>query len=248
MGAEHNRRLCAYEIHERTDMPILPASTNRAWMDQDDSRFPYRCLPLVLANQSGWMIPSPTRFTARWNGGRRKQDLRIWLPRGSRENRVVSHFGGGILTFTIPYLFRSPHGVNLWVKGPSNWIKDGIQPLEGIVETDWTVATFTMNWKFTRADLSVRFAQGDPVCMIVPFPRDLLESLHPCYEPLSKNKRLAAAFKTWSASRESFNQALAHMEEEAVRQGWQKDYLLGLDPQGRRFQQHQTRLNIKQFV
>ena len=48
---------------------------------------------------------------------------------------MKSHFGEAVLTFSLPYLFRTPRGVNLWVKGPSNWIKDGIQPLEGIVET-----------------------------------------------------------------------------------------------------------------
>jgi len=45
---------------------------------------------------------------------------------------------------------RTPAGVNLWVKGPANMVKNGVQALEGMVETDWTAASLTMNWKLTR--------------------------------------------------------------------------------------------------
>lgn len=179
MKSRDDEKFHAYETHKPVDMEIRPAHVRRPWMDQCHLRFPYRCLPLVLANQAGWVVPSPTRFTVRWNGGPRKQDLRIWFPKGSRETRIQSHFGYGVLTISLPYLFRTPKGVNLWVKGPSNWIKDAIQPLEGIVESDWSSVTFTMNWKVTRANHSVRFEKGDPVCMVVPWSRGLVEQLQP---------------------------------------------------------------------
>ena len=53
-------------------------------------------------------------------------------------NCATSTFGSGFITFTIPVLFRTPKGINLRLTGPSNWIKDGVQPLDGIVETDWS--------------------------------------------------------------------------------------------------------------
>ena len=53
------------------------------------------------------------------------------------------------------------------------------QPLEGIVETDWLPATFTMNWRLTRPNYPVHFEAGDPICMVVPVPRGLAESLVP---------------------------------------------------------------------
>ena len=238
----------AYETHQQDDMDIQPAPIDRSWMDECQDRFPYRCLPLVLANQAGWVIPSPTRFTVRWSGGPRKQDLRIWFPKGNREKRVQSHFGNGVLTITIPYLFRTPHGINLWVKGPSNWVKDGIAPLEGIVESDWSIATFTMNWKLTRPHHSVRFEKGEPICMIVPVPRGLAEQLQPQRVPLERNKELAAEFQNWRESRNAFNQSLERLEDEAVQRGWQKDYFLGREAGGNRFDQHQTRLLIKEFA
>ena len=80
---------------------------------------------------------------------------------------VVSHFGCGIITWTLPYLFQTPPGWSLLARGPANWPFDGVSPLEGIVETDQAASTFTMNWKITRPDFTVRFDRGDPICMIV---------------------------------------------------------------------------------
>jgi hypothetical protein len=37
---------------------------------------------------------------------------------------AISHFGSGILTWNVPYLFRTPPGYNLLVRGPANWPKD----------------------------------------------------------------------------------------------------------------------------
>ena len=76
---------------------------------------------------------------------------------------VQSHFGEGVITWNIPFLFRTSPGYNLLVRGPSNWIKDGVQALEGIVETDWAVQTFTMDWKFTRPRRWVRFEADEPI-------------------------------------------------------------------------------------
>src|SRR3546814_13729675 len=68
----------------------------------------------------------------------------------SSDLHVSTHFGSGIVTFSLGHLFRTSPGVNLWIKGPSNRPKDGASPLEGIIETDWSPYTFTMNWQLTR--------------------------------------------------------------------------------------------------
>ncbi len=51
--------------------------------------------------------------------------------------------------------------------------------LEGIIETDWTVATFTINWKITRPNVPISFGEGEPICMIVPQRRAELERFRP---------------------------------------------------------------------
>ena len=40
--------------------------------------------------------------------------------------------------------------------------KDGIYPLTGVIETDWSPYTFTMNWRFTRRNHRVHFDAGEP--------------------------------------------------------------------------------------
>jgi hypothetical protein len=269
--SEKQRRLYAYELHQAADMPLSTAPLDRMWMDAAPQRAPYRCLPLVIANQSGWLVPCPVAFSAYWDGGLAKENLQItydppaeMTPLSSlfapivvsadqpnsaiREDpRVSSHFGNGIVTFSIPYLFRTPRGINLWVKGPSNYIKDGVQPLEGVVETDWLSATFTMNWKLTRPHHAVRFARGEPICMIVPVPRGLAEQLEPVYVPLDANPELARDYREWEKSRSTFNSDLARFQPDAVKRGWQRDYMQGRSIRGQEAEEHQTRLHLRDF-
>ncbi|MGB7343206.1 MAG: DUF6065 family protein [Pirellulaceae bacterium] len=54
--------LIAYEIHPVTDMPLVRAPIEREWMDQTQKRFFYRCLPLTIANQAGWVTGNPTAW------------------------------------------------------------------------------------------------------------------------------------------------------------------------------------------
>ena len=179
--------LIAYELYPNPGMELEAAPINRDWMDRAHQRFPYRCLPLTIANQAGWILRSPVGFAAYWYGGANKEDVEIRFD-NQADPRISSHFGVGTFTFTIPYLFRTPPGINLWAKGPANWVKDGVQALEGIVETDWLSSTFTMNWKMTRVCEWVRFERGEPFCMIVPVPRGLAESLLPRRERIATSR------------------------------------------------------------
>jgi hypothetical protein len=272
--SENERRIYAYELQQANDMRLSTAPVDRAWMDASHQRAPYRCLPLVIANQAGWFVPCPASFTAYWDGGLFKENLQIVFepppgtanvaglfapivvsadvpspnPKAHEDARITSHFGNGIVTFSIPYLFRTPRGINLWVKGPSNYFKDGVQPLEGVVETDWLSATFTMNWKLTRPYHAVRFERGEPICMIVPIPRGLAEQLKPVYLPLDSNPELSRDYREWDRSRSTFNADLAALHPEAVRRGWQRDYMKGRTIAGEQAEEHQTRLQLREFT
>ncbi|MDY3561550.1 DUF6065 family protein [Gemmata sp. JC673] len=240
--------LIAYALHENqaADTFPEPAPIPRDWMDGAHQRHPYRCLPLVIANQCGWVLRSPVGFSAYWYGGAAKQDVELRFDRP--DNRVVSHFGSGVITFTVPFLFRTPPGINIWVKGPANWIKDGVQPLEGVVETDWLASTFTMNWKMTRVCEWVRFEQGEPFCMLVPVPRGLIESFVPKVVPLATEPELQTQYKKWEQSRSGFLEGLQSRNPEAVARGWQKDYFQGRTVDGKAVESHQTKLSVKPFT
>lgn len=247
MVEEKSREFIAYEIHQSVDMPLVPAPISRPWMDETPQRFAYRCLPLTIANQAGWIISNPSSFCARWNGGLERKDTVLVFDQTPPDGRISSLFGSGTITFNMPYLFRTPKDVNLWVKGPTNWPKHGACPLEGIVETDWTCATFTMNWKLTKPDEMVRFERGEPICMIVPIPRYLLSELHPKKLPLADSSKEHDGFYRWSHDRDEFHRKIETGDRETIKQGWQRDYFQGRDPGTEAYPEHQTKLKVCPF-
>jgi hypothetical protein len=216
-------------------------------MDKTDRRFAYRCLPMVIANQCGWTIHCPFGFTAKWNGKDDPKAIRFWYHDRKKDERVSSHFGFGVLTFAVPFLFETPTKMNLWVKGPANAIKDAIQPLEGIIESDWIESSFTMNWKFTRPNVAVRFEKGEPFCVIVPMPRGLAESFDPQTRPLASDPDRHDRYQRWKDSRNTFNQALLSNDPDAAKQGWQRNYMQGKDVDGKAHREHQTKLRLRPF-
>jgi hypothetical protein len=172
---------------------IRPARRRRTWMDQTPDAYAYRCLPLSIANAHGWEIFCPVTFEAEWNGGAGKDDVQIVFERdasafGERklESMVASHFGSGILTFDLGLMISTGPGYDLWVSGPVNEFKDGIQALSAVIETYWMPFTFTMNWKFTRPNHKVRFEQGDPFCFFFPVEHGLLERINPVFRSISQ--------------------------------------------------------------
>jgi hypothetical protein len=217
-------------------------------MDATPNRFANRCLPLRIANQAGWFVLNSHPLRVTWNGANDTSGLEIESLGEEANYPASSHFGSGILTFNLPFLFRTSPGFNLQVRGPANWPKDGAYPLEGIVETDWSVSTFTMNWKLTRAELPVVFEAGEPICMVVPQRRGELEGFHPEIRELDEEPQTASAYRQWAESRGRFNQDLKVPGSEAVKRGWQKDYVQGTVPGGLRAKEHQTKLRLKDFA
>jgi Family of unknown function (DUF6065) len=244
---DHELELTAYALHAEPPGRIVAAPGTRAWMDETPSRFAYRCLPLLIANEAGWLVLNPQPFRATWDGSAELSGVVI-EPLGDAFPAAKSHFGSGIVTWNLPYLFRTPAGYNLLVRGPANSPKDGVCALEGIIETDWSPATFTMNWKLTRPSLPVVFERDEPICMLVPQRRGELESFRPVVRSLVRAPRLASSYSRWSLSRSRFLRDLQQAGSEAQQRGWQRDYLLGLLPNGKRAPQHQTKLTLQPFA
>lgn len=241
--------LTAYRLHQ-SPLPLVCAPASREWMDATDQRYAYRCLPLLIANQAGWFVLNDTPVECIWDGTREISGVRIRsLDKRAPRVPIMSHFGEGIITWHIPYLFRTPPEYNLLVRGPSNWPKDGIHALEGLVESDWTSATFTMNWKITRPRRWVRFEAGEPVCMIVPQRRGELEAYETQVRDLRSNPELSEAHRQWAESRAEFLTRLRVHGSDASNQKWQKDYFQGRAPgdQGSHGR-HQTVLKLRPFA
>ena len=204
-------------------------------MDGSPSRYAYRCLPLLIANQNGWLICTPEDVSAVWDGGDAASALRVKCD----GEVALSHFGLGIITWRIPYLFRTPDGYNLYVHGPPNYPKAGLSPLEGIVETDWAVSTFTFNWQLTDSGRRVTWVKGEPICMVTPMKRGEVERFEPVRKTLEENPELEQQYAAWQESRDEFLQV--------VPTTWQRDYMRGASPGGAVAREHQTKLAVKEF-
>jgi hypothetical protein len=238
----------------RDDPPqISPAPINRAWMSElseTDKGWPTRCLPMLIANQSGWLLHNRCAFTATWMGRDGVDVMIVPDKRDTAQFLPVSHFGNGILTWHLPMLFRTPAGYNLLVRGPANYPKDAVCALEGIVETDWASASFSMSWKFTRKMMPVRFEVDEPICMVVPQRRAELEEFAPELRHLDSDEDLQRKHESFLRPRDAEGQmraAAAVAAGEKVQ--WQGDYTRGRHIDGEAgAPDHQTRRHLRSFV
>jgi hypothetical protein len=160
--------------------------------------------------------------------------------------QAQSAVGSGILTWTIPYVFRTSPGWNMLCRGPANHVKDGLYPLEGIIETDWSFASFSMNWKLTRPG-SVEFEEGEPVAMLVPQRRGDLEKCTARTAVMSSNPELHKGYNIWINSRQNFLAAQRNGDIEAIKQRYQKHYFNGATNEGVPFEDHQKKRILQPF-
>jgi len=239
-------KLTAYVLDGHT-LDVRPAPRERDWMDATDQHYAYRCLPLAIANSHGWELLCQSGFFVEWTGGNALEDVRV-LPDAATHAPAVSHFGYGVLTFHVPCLFRTDEGIDLMVGGPLNRPKDGIAGLSGIVETDWSPYTFTMNWRFTRPG-RVRFDAGEPFCHLFPLQRQLVEQCEPTWRPLSEDAHTERLHRQWTQSRGQFLQELAVADSQAARERWQRGYFRGLTGDSDTpAPGHRTKLRLPNFV
>ena len=234
-------RLTAYRLGPGARLE--PASRWRDWMDATDRRFANRCLPLLMANQSGWHLVLEHGVRARWNGGPRRRDIEV---ESASPLGPTGHFGHGVLTFHAGYLFGTDPGWNLLVRGPANMAKDGIAPLEGLVESDWSAATFTVNWRFTRPG-EVEWDAGEPFALIVPQRRGELEGVQPRLLDLGDEPEVNHRHREWRDSRREFLTALRAGDGGARERAWERHYFRGTTPGGETFDGHQTVLRLSPF-
>lgn len=230
--------------------PLRPASSRRDWMDDTPDAFAYRCLPLAIANQHGWEVFAPSGLTAAWKGGDDVADVTVTLDEPMSMHQpgsAVSNFGSGILTFEMGFLLRTPPGWNIFVSGPLNGVKDGITALSGVIETDWSPYTFTMNWRFTRPG-EIRFEAGEAIAQFFPVRRDLFDRVTPELKTIHTDPKTLEQMEVWRESRSGFVEGLATGDEKAIEEKWQKGYYRGLNPDDSAGpKSHKTKLHVPGF-
>ncbi|HEY3799731.1 MAG TPA: DUF6065 family protein [Caulobacteraceae bacterium] len=209
-----------------TSPELRPARADRSWMDMTNEHYAYRCIPLSIANASGWELALPFAFEAAWYGGNELNAIQFRSNDQRVQHYATSHFGHGVITFHTGWLFKTPPGWAVWARGAPNGDKDGIAPLDGLVETDWLPFPFTMNWKFTRPGV-IRFEADEPFCFITLAPHGMLDRVQPKLSTLDADPKLKAAYDAWSNSRADFGKRLGDRETGAVAEKWQRTYVQG---------------------
>lgn len=233
-------------LNGRPPLDIQPAGLSRDWMENSVDRFAYRCLPLNIANTHGWEIRCETTFQATWNGGSQIND--ILIKAASPSQAAISHFGSGVLTFHVSCVFRTEPGWNLMVMGPPNRPKRGIQALTGVVETDWSPYSFTMNWIFTEPHHTIEFQQGEPFCFFFPVLQGAIDAVNPVFSEMQSDAELYHQHMEWIRSRGNFIQDLAKSDSQASQEKWQRKYFHGQDMNGQvGSAKHQTKIKPKPF-
>jgi len=207
----------------------------------------YRCLPMTIANQNGWVIESPCNISAVWFGGSDpKTSMHFWIDKEYNVPNpwVKCHFLGGIITFEFDFVIKTTEKTNLLVRGAPNFFIDGLHPLEGLVETDWLSFTFTMNWKVTQPNKLVTFKKGDPICFLQPVPHNYSETFDFEIDYAENNPEFSEKTKTWMTRRNEFAENRKTGLENRL---WQKDYFEGRDVHTKEVQPddvHATKLNL----
>lgn len=244
----NSQRLTAYRIGDLASyLKLVPASPDRFWMDFSTGGWANRCLPLRIANQAGWCVLNDADFEVTWNGSNQLNGVKIKFGRGQQSEFIHSMFGYGTITWAIPYLFRTPPGFALLVRGPANSPKDGVVALEGIVETDWLPYPFTMNWKLTRPQRTVKFERDEPICMILPIRHHDIESFQPEVRNLASDEELNRSYIAWKERRVALVTAAKERPRDGGHNPTQGHYIRGEGVLGETTSGHQTKVEVKPF-
>lgn len=173
------------EVPDKT-IQIIPLKDGLHWGDTlEKLRAPrewfdahmYKCLPLSIANQYGFIVKAPYDFTATWVDADPMLPYSVEIDRDEEQDFdrypivLENTFGRGILTIYPRFLIRTAPLISTWVRQPPNFIKEGVDWLEGVVETDNLKSSFTFNIKFHEKNKPVYFKQGDPLGCFMPYPR-----------------------------------------------------------------------------
>jgi hypothetical protein len=201
----------------------------------------YKCLPLSIANQQGYSIKSEYGFYATWNGENNFDGLKIEIE-GKKEEidklypAIKNHFGYGIVTINMPFVMRTPPGVNLLVTAPLNQLMPGVTVMSGVVETDNLRNHFTFNLKLNIPHAKVYFPPNTPLATIIPIQRYFADDYELKFgEDIFEEK---VYLEELQADMDFTNQR-TEIDYLTTPHGQNKFYKKGVDVYGNKFPDHQ---------
>lgn len=210
------------------------------------SQHAYFCLPLSIANQTGFIIRSPFEFRVEWNGGSELSDTKIEKIEATHDDEqsskvlhVDSHFGDGIVTVNVPIQFRTPFGVNIYIGQPPNYFVDGLSWMAAMVETDQLRRNFTFNIKITRPNHQITIKPGQPIAWMMPYPRYFFDSFE--YQEMDEVQASREEIDNELSVEKLFAIERQEIDSQVAGQNGYR-YLDGLDIFDNVFPDHQTKI------
>ena len=242
------------KLHALTEHPpeVRPARAKRQWMDDFPDRHAYRCLPLSIANASGWEVLCPIPLEVNWNGGMAVEDIQVTglkdLPAGAPVDHFCrSNFSRGIITFHLDYVIQTEPDWSILATGPFNDPKPTAAPLTGIIESDWLPYPFTMNWQLTHPGVT-RFEEGEPFCFFLPVPKRALPNTELQIHRLADDANMQARHNQFRDARTEFMERIHAGDQDAIKEAWQRHYFVGRHPDGVLAPEHLNKLRLKEPV
>lgn len=200
----------------------------------------YKCLPLVIGNQYGFIIKNEFDFGFIWNGSNDPENSIIFMHNKVEEvnkkyPRIESHFGHGIITINPPFTLRTPPGVNLMTVNPPNFIIPNITAMTGVVETDNLRRNFTFNLKIQMPNIETIVPAGSALAAFIPIPRNYADSFKlEIAENIFSEKLISEEIQAMVDADTYRNQV-----ERKTPEGVGRDYFKGQDVYKNKFLDHQ---------
>jgi len=203
---------------------IKQSRFNRDWMDATYNKHAYQCLPLTVANVTGWELILQQDVVVQWDGGNTVPKVLEGEKLDDRPIAIPSIIG--MMSFTTGWAFNTEDGYSTWISGSPNYFVDGAVPLTASIPSYWWPDEFNMNWQITKVGEPVLFPKGMPIMHFVIYPNTLLESTEIVVENLWDKPQLMDA-------RQSYGNAKSEkMRDEPWT--WMKGIKTGLDEKGER--------------
>jgi Family of unknown function (DUF6065) len=184
------------------------------------------CAPLAAATAYGWWVFPPMGFSLMWDGGLEvlwtPEDSGEWYPlKYAQYPNFAEHFARTApadLTQFPPPLLASPNepgfiqvwsgwfartkpGWSLLVRSPPNFPRHfGLEPFEGVVETDTWFGPLFINLRLTKTDTPVAVRSEFPLMQVTPIFRDhtrdaVLNDVQICEDETAWTEREWDAFR-----------------------------------------------------
>lgn len=141
----------------------------------------YYCLPLLIANQSGFVVKAAHDLEVYWSGGEAPAAIKKINNKNVPDSyekiqEYFTNFRSGIISIENAFIFRTPPGINLMTIQPPNYFIRGIHSMSGVVEADNLRRSFTFNLKITEPNKVIKIKKGDWLSAFVPTPRYFIDS------------------------------------------------------------------------